>query len=215
MVTATIVSEFLRGARVISSHTGQNLFSSVVHLWRRNTRRYGGYIVHFGVAVAVIGLAGSVFNQTQEREMGNGDSMQIGKYTLVCRSYTQDDNANFGSASAIIDVFKNGRPLVTMYPERRFFKSSQQANTLPSVHSSLFEDLYLVYAGHNDTTDRPIITAHVNPLVGWFWTGWLILVLGTLLALVPNAAAVKVMQPVSARAIAPEVTMAQTTGAGD
>src|SRR5579859_6344964 len=67
MVTVTIVSEFLRGARVIRGHTGRNLFSSVLQLWRRNTRRYGGYIVHFGVAVAVIGLAGSVFNQTQEK----------------------------------------------------------------------------------------------------------------------------------------------------
>ncbi|HTC93124.1 MAG TPA: cytochrome c-type biogenesis CcmF C-terminal domain-containing protein [Terriglobales bacterium] len=215
MVAVTIVSEFLRGARVISGHTGHNLFSSVLQLWRRNTRRYGGYIVHFGVAVAVIGLVGSAFNQTREQEMGNGDSLQIGKYTLVCRSYTQDDNANFGSASAIIDVFKNGRPLATMYPERRFFKASQQANTLPSVHSSLFEDLYLVYAGHNDTTDRPIITAHVNPLVGWFWTGWLILVLGTLLALVPNQAAAKVTQPVAVRATVSEASMAQTTGVGD
>jgi len=215
MVMATILSEFLRGARVISSHTGRNLFSSVVQLWHRNTRRYGGYVVHFGVVVAVIGLAGSAFNETKEQEMGNGDSMQIGSYTLTCRSYTQDDNPNFESAYAIIDVSKNGHPLATMYPERRVFKASQQPNTLPAVHSSIIEDLYLVYAGHNNDTDHPIITAHRNPLVAWLWTGWLLIVFGTLLALVPNEAAVKVAQSVPVRATAPDVGLAQTTGAGD
>ncbi len=215
MVAATIASEFLRGARVISSHTGRNLFSSALQLWHRNTRRYGGYIVHVGVVVAVIGLAGSAFNQTREQELGNGKSMQIGVYTLTCRSYTQDANPNFESESAIIDVSKNGRPLATMYPERRFFKASQQASTVPAVHSSVLEDLYLVYAGRNNDTDRPIITAHVNPLVGWFWTGWVLIVFGTLLALVPNEAAVKVAEPVPAHATAPDVGLAQTTGAGD
>src|SRR5437762_3265504 len=58
-VIATIVSEFVRGGRVISRHTGQTLFASMVTLTRRNTRRYGGYIVHFGFVVLVIGLSGA------------------------------------------------------------------------------------------------------------------------------------------------------------
>src|SRR5579884_2170400 len=49
LVTATVASEFIRGGRVIARHTGQNLLASMVTLTRRNTRRYGGYIVHFGV----------------------------------------------------------------------------------------------------------------------------------------------------------------------
>ena len=58
MVALTVISEFVRGGRVISGHTGQNLLASMVQLTRRNTRRYGGYIVHFGVIVVVIGFAG-------------------------------------------------------------------------------------------------------------------------------------------------------------
>ena len=50
-------------------------------------------------------------------------------------------------------------------------------------------DLYLVYEGKNDTTGRPIIKAHVNPLVPWIWIGLVIMVFGTIVALVPNAAA--------------------------
>ena len=51
MVVTAVESEFLRGAGVIARHTGQNLFASIIQLTRRNTRRYGGYIVHFGVVV--------------------------------------------------------------------------------------------------------------------------------------------------------------------
>ena len=70
------------------------MFASMVQLTHRNTRRYGGYIVHFGVVVVIIGFAGSAFNQEKEQGMDYGDKMTIGSYTLVCRSYTQDDNPN-------------------------------------------------------------------------------------------------------------------------
>ena len=83
--SVTVISEFVRGGRVISRHTGQNLLASMVHLFHRNTRRYGGYIVHFGVAVVIIGILGTPFNQDKEKEMGFGDKMTIGPYTLVCR----------------------------------------------------------------------------------------------------------------------------------
>ena len=61
-----ILSEFLRGAGVISRQTGRNLLSATWLLTRRNTRRYGGYIIHIGVVVVVIGLAGAAFNRNQE-----------------------------------------------------------------------------------------------------------------------------------------------------
>ena len=71
VVVTAISAEFLRGAGVIARHTGQNLLASMVQLTRRNTRRYGGYIVHFGVVVIFIGIAGSAFNQSKEEELGS------------------------------------------------------------------------------------------------------------------------------------------------
>ncbi|MFL6300307.1 MAG: heme lyase CcmF/NrfE family subunit [Terriglobales bacterium] len=199
LVTATIGSEFWRGARVISSHTGEGIFAGMVHLTRRNTRRYGGYIVHFAMVVIAIGLAGAAFNQDKEQELGNGDSMSIGGYTLVCRSYSQDDNANYETESAIVDVFRNGKFVTTMYPERRFYKASQQASTMVANHSMPSADLYLVYAGRNDGSDKPILRVHLNPLVMWLWVGVWIFVLGTLVTLVPNKAAVTLRKPVQER----------------
>ncbi len=200
LVAVTVFSEFVRGGRVISRHTGQNLFASMLHLTRRNTRRYGGYIVHFGVIVIVIGIAGTAFNRQNEQKLGVGDKMQLGPYTLVGRSYTQDDNPNYASESAIVDVFKSGKQIDTMYPERRMYKASGQTATIVANRSTPREDLYLVYAGRTDDTQVPIIRAHLNPLVMWIWVGVYIVVFGTGVALVPNRAAVALAVPARTQA---------------
>jgi cytochrome c-type biogenesis protein CcmF len=208
LVTFTIFSEFYRGARVIRGHTGKNLLAAAVQLTRRNTRRYGGYIVHFGVVLIIVGFAGSAFNLDKEQEMPRGAAMTLGSYTLVCDSYTQDDNANYRSEWAILKVFKGGKQIDTLYPEQRFYKASGQPATVVANRSTIKEDLYLVYAGRNQDTGAPIIKAHVNPLVWWVWTGVHVLLIGTIIALVPNAQAVKLTAPSRARAAAPPAVTA-------
>src|SRR5438270_4198694 len=189
LVVLTVSSEFCRGGRVISKHTGQNMFASMVQLIRRNTRRYGGYIVHVGVVVVIIGFAGAAFNQDKEQEMGYGEKMSIGPYTLVCRSYTDDDVANYASQWAVLDVYKGGKQIATMTPERRFYKASRQASTMPDIRSTLDEDLYLVFEGLNPASGHPILKAHLNALVMWIWIGVWIMLIGTMLALVPSTTA--------------------------
>jgi cytochrome c-type biogenesis protein CcmF len=200
MVALTVISEFVRGGRVISRHTGQNLLASIIHLGHRNTRRYGGYIVHFGVIVIMIGFAGAAFNQDKEQEMGFGDKMNIGKYTLVCKSYTQDDNPNYGSEWAVMDIFRGDKQIATLTPERRFYKASQQTSTIPAMRTTVAEDLYVVYEGQNQDTGRPVIKVHVNPLVMWIWVGVWIMLVGTVLALIPNAVPMQVTAPARLRA---------------
>ncbi len=207
LVAFTVISEFVRGGRVIGRHTGQNLLASMVQLAHRNTRRYGGYIVHFGVIVVMIGFAGSVFNQDKEQEMGFGDKMTIGAYTLVCQSYTQDDNPNYGSEWAVMNVFKGGKQIATLNPERRFYKASQQTSTMVANRSTPQEDLYVVYEGQNQETGKPIIKVHLNPLVMWIWIGVWIIIAGTVVALIPNAVPVRVPAPARMRA--------EPVGAGD
>jgi cytochrome c-type biogenesis protein CcmF len=156
----------------------------------------------------VIGIAGAAFNQDKESEKGMsyGDKMEIGSYTLVCRSYTEEDKPNYGSEWAIIDVYQKGRQIDTLYPERRFYKASQQAQTLPTIRSTMQEDLYLVYEGQNEKNE-PIIKAHLNPLVMWIWLGVWIILGGTVLALVPNASApVRVTVPRLVEHAIPAVT---------
>lgn len=185
-VITAISAEFLRGASVVATQTGKNLFASTVLLIRRNTRRYGGYIVHFGIVVMFIGIAGGAFNQSHEQEMGSGDSMKVGPYKVVCETYTQDSNKNYDTEYALLNVFKGGRKITQLAPERRFYQASQTSSTMVALHSTLASDLYVIYEGRNPDTDRPIIKVFLNPLMNWIWIGVLIVVVGTLMALVPN-----------------------------
>ncbi len=185
-VIATVSGEFWRGGRVIARQTGVNILQGMVVITRRNTRRYGGYLIHIGVVLVIIGFAGLPFNVDKEQEMGFGDKMQIGHYTLVCKSYTQDSKPNYDSEWAVLDVYKNGKYLGQMFPERRFYTASQQTSTIVANRSRPSEDLYLVYTGRNPDTGKPIIKAHVNPLVLWIWIGVHVILIGTIIALIPN-----------------------------
>ncbi len=185
-VVTAIVSEFLRGAQVIRRQTGRGLLRSSLLLTQRNTRRYGGYIIHFGVAIIFIGFAGSAFNQSQEKEMGFHDRMQVGPYTLVAESFTQDSNPNYDSEYALLDVYSHGKLVTTLTPSKRFYQASQQTETIVANHSTLAWDLYTVYAGKNPDSGQPIIKVFLNPLVAWIWIGVLLVIAGTAVALAPS-----------------------------
>jgi cytochrome c-type biogenesis protein CcmF len=214
LVIFTVASEFIRGGRVIAGKTDRGTLSGMVQLARRNTRRYGGYIIHVGIALICIGVLGTPLNQSSEKEMAFGDKLVIGPYTLVCRSYTQEENANYSGDIAILDVFKGGKQIDTLYPESRFYAATQQPQHIPTVRSTLKEDLYVVYEGQNQDTGRPIIKAHLNPLVSWIWIGVLVMIFGTVLALIPNSAPLQVpaRSSVSARNALPHPA---PVGAGD
>jgi cytochrome c-type biogenesis protein CcmF len=188
-VITAISSEFLRGANVVRTQTGRNLLASAGVLMRRNTRRYGGYLVHFGIVVMFIGIAGGAFNQSHEQEMGFGDSIKMGPYKLVCQSYTQDSNANYDTDFAILNVYRGGRQVTVLAPEKRFYHASQTSSTVVALHSTALADLYVIFEGRNPDNDRPIIKVFLNPLIAWIWIGVLIVVMGTGFALVPSASA--------------------------
>ncbi len=193
LVIATVASEFIRGGIVWKNKLQTNLAFGMYQLTRRNMRRYGGYVVHFGVVLVVIGLAGAAFNRDIEQEIGKGDKVTIGRYTLVGEEYTEDDNANYRSQAALLDVYKDGKFLTRLNPEERFFKASGgQPVHIVANHSTLNEDLYVVYEGRNPDTGHPIIKAMVNPLVNWIWIGVLVIAFGTGMALVPNATVMSV-----------------------
>ena len=185
-VTLTILLEFYRGARVISARTRANLFSSVAQLTMRNTRRYGGYVVHFGIVLIFVGISGRAFNQDKQMDMPPGAQMEIGPYRLVHQTFDTVPSVNYTSERATIAVDRDGQQSIMLYPERRFYPSNEESGTMVAIYSTLKEDLYVVYAGRSPENQVPVIHAYLNPLVKWVWLGGLVVVLGTILALVPN-----------------------------
>ena len=185
-VFTAILAEFLRGAHVVQTQTGKSLPAAAFTLTMRNNRRYGGYLVHFGIVALFAGLAGGAFNQQRELEMGMGDSISIGNYKLVCQSYSQDSNPNYDTNFALLDVYRGDKKLTQMTPERRFYTASQTTSTMVAIHSTALRDLYVVFEGMNPESQKPIIKVFLNPLVSWIWIGVAIVVAGTFLALAPT-----------------------------
>jgi cytochrome c-type biogenesis protein CcmF len=185
-VAATILMEFYRGARVVRARSGLSWASSAVDLTLRNTRRYGGYIVHMGMVLIFVGLAGAAFNKDVQKEMKLGSTLQIGRYQLLLQSFESRPDKNYNAERMIIEVAENGKPKMMLYPERRFFPTNEESGTMVAIYSTLRDDLYVVYAGQSPDTQIPVIHAYLNPLVKWVWLGGAIVVMGTFVALLPN-----------------------------
>jgi len=201
-VATTVVQEFYRGARVVKARSGASWIASCVDLTLRNTRRYGGYIVHLGMVMIFIGLAGQAFNKEVEKELPIGSTINIGKYELLLQSMDRKQEKNYVADRMIVEVMKDKKPVMMLYPERRNFPTNQESGTMVAIYSTLREDLYVVYAGMNPQNNLPTIHVFINPLVKWVWWGGMVVVMGTIVALVPNRAAVLVL----ARTEAPSTT---------
>src|SRR5215469_5087311 len=94
-VALTVAAEFYKGANSIAAKNQMNLLRATVELTHRNTRRYGGYLVHMGIVLVFIGFTGHAFNLNEVKELNQGDSMQIGHYTLRMARLEQGENENY------------------------------------------------------------------------------------------------------------------------
>ncbi len=196
---AAIVGEAVRGALATRQQTGGNLSSAMLRSARDNTRRYGAFIVHFGMVLMFIGFAGSAFNRSVERELGVGQSMELGPYHLVVEKEMQSTNDNYLAGEILVDVDRNGMQQFQLTPEARLYPNSQNLQTVVANHSTPLWDLYVVYEGQDQDSGLPVIKAFLNPLVLWIWIGVGIVLVGTLVALTPNQGAAVAGSSLSAR----------------
>ena len=183
-VAITIALEFYKGSKSISAKSEMNFARAMVELTHRNTRRYGGYLVHMGIVLMFIGFTGSAFNITRVDDVKTGDSVRIGSYQLTVNAIHEGENDNYLWQNAAIEVRKNGESLGVLEPESRIYKASRQPTHEVAIRQRLNEDLYLNFAGVNG--DHATVQSYVFPLVSWIWIGALTLIFGTLVALVPS-----------------------------
>jgi cytochrome c-type biogenesis protein CcmF len=120
--------EFYSGARARQSLEGGSFFSALGRLVSRNRRRYGGYIVHIGIAVLLIGVAASsAFSDNVERNVAVGQSFKVGGYDVKyvkATSSVANEHLTFG---AVLDVSKDGKHVATMTPARNNYPLNSSA----------------------------------------------------------------------------------------
>jgi cytochrome c-type biogenesis protein CcmF len=185
-VAVTVIIEFFKGAMAIKSKDGGNLFGSIIALTHRNTRRYGGYLVHMGVVVMFIGFTGSAFNQSGTYEVAPGESIQLGHYTLRAGTLISGQNDNYIWSKLPVLAFKDGESLGEMDPEHRVYITEKQPMSEVKIRRRPNEDLYVNFSGMSADGQKAVIQAYVFPLVTCIWAGYWIVLFGTLICLTPS-----------------------------
>jgi cytochrome c-type biogenesis protein CcmF len=185
-VALTVIMEFFKGARSIAAKNAMNLLRATVELTHRNTRRYGGYLVHMGIVLMFIGFTGHAFNQADTRELNIGDTMEVGAYQLKMVDLKMGETPVYEWHRASVQVYKGGELLSTLEPEKRFYIASKQGTSEVGIRQRLNDNVYLNFGGMSDDNKRAIIQAYVFPLVSWIWIGGLVLIGGTFVCLVPS-----------------------------
>ena len=176
--TATsLVGEFARGGRVYRTREGLGWPGALRRTFARNRRRYGGYVVHVGILLIVIGFAGAAFRTERQQEVQPGDTMEVGAYTLTYEgsSRSQTDEKQVNAARVVVQ--RGGEPIGTLRPQRNFHFAQQQTQSEVAIRSTPVEDLYVVMTSL-DADGTAVLRAFVNPLTWWIWVGAAVMAAG-------------------------------------
>jgi cytochrome c-type biogenesis protein CcmF len=185
-VTVTVAIEFYKGSAAIHSKDGGTMLGAMVALTHRNTRRYGGYLVHMGVVIMFVGFTGNAFNKNTTVEIGPGESIQLARYELRAGERTSGQNDNYTWSKLPVYASKDGQDLGTMEPENRMYIAEKQPMSQVAIRRRLNEDLYVNYAGMTADGQKAVIQAYVFPLVSWIWIGYWVVLFGTIICLTPS-----------------------------
>jgi cytochrome c-type biogenesis protein CcmF len=178
-VLASILLEFVRGTRAAGSFT---------RLVSRNRRRYGGYVVHAAVVLFAIGIAGSAYGTEREAKLRPGDSMRVGAYTLAYRDFSSRVVGNAREFRGRVDVVRGGNRVGTIYPGKNRYFAEQQTSNEMAIHTDWLraEDVDVI-ADQVNTDGTIYFKALVKPLVNMLWLAGVVFLIGSLVALWPDA----------------------------
>ncbi len=196
-VIVTIFMEFYKGVRTRQKSNRENFPLSFYRVINRNKRRYGGYIIHIGIVLIFIGIAGSSAYQLEKSQnLAMGQVMEIKSYSVIFDSYQEKEYPERFNITFDFNVFNSGKPAGTLSAELnnypRFGLSTEvgiKRNFLSGIFSNikrLGEDLYIIPTGFDPQTKMVSIKAYINPMINWLWIGGVILVIGSVIATFPD-----------------------------
>lgn len=174
---------------IVARRRGRNesWLGATRHLFGRNQRRYGGYMVHLGITIIGIGVIGSTLFQYETRRV-----LEIGQTETVNAEYSvRYDALERGVASdgrtintARMTVIKNGETVAQISPRIDDFPDMPMM--IAGAHSTLEEDFYVLLGDFDESQNLGVFQIYINPLVNLVWWGSLILIIGTLIAAWPS-----------------------------
>ena len=188
-VLAAIVLEFARGTRARKALGRESWLGAFSSLVGRNRRRYGGYVVHAAVVLLLVGAAGiGGYSKTAEAKLEPGETTRVGDYALTYLGSVDRRAANAQELRARLAVSRGGERLGEIAAgKNRYFAERQTSNEV-AIRTDLLraEDLFVI-ADQFNRDGSVFVKAIVNPLVNLIWLSGFVFVLGSLIAMWPDA----------------------------
>ena len=186
-VVMTIVYDTALALRARRRLANQGIIRGLITLTRRNQRRYGGLVVHLGIVLIIMGIAGSMtYSVEREATLGLNESLSIGNYQIRFEGLRGSQQPTHFRVEGAFRVLKQGSEIGLLAPALKFFPS-QQSPIGRAVHrSSASEDIYLILSGFSDLDkNQATLKVLVRPLVVWMWIGGFVIAFGTLVTIWP------------------------------
>jgi cytochrome c-type biogenesis protein CcmF len=201
---AVVVQEFWVGwrSRITSTRLNGSPESGLVALFNlvtKSRRRYGGYIVHVGIACAYLGFVGATWSVTQEVPLAEGESAQVGGYRLTylstrmcpgnpaCSPVEQADITKRMILSDVRVSDSAGREVALLTPGKHIYNRMPDSPvTAVAIDRGLRHDLYVVTGSVDPKTKHATFQVHINAFVSWIWLGLLLLISGAAVSLWPD-----------------------------
>ena len=144
---------------------------------------WGMSIAHFGVAVFVVGVTMvSLYESEKDVRLAPGDSYELGGYTFLFEGVRRQTVQNYTSLMATVNASRNGRPIATVFPEKRYYPIQADPMTEAGIQPGLLRDLYISLGEPLDEAGAWSVRIHVKPFVRWIWLGAVLMAIGGLLA---------------------------------
>ena len=187
-VVGTVGQEFVRGAFVRRGVTGTDLMTAMIGLVMRSRRRYGGYVVHLGIVLMMLGFAGAGYRQSEQALLAPGEQVEVGRFAIRHDRLSVTDDGAKEMHTAHMTVFEDGREVGELFPGRWYYRKHEtEPTTEVAMRRRISEDVYVVLHAYDMGDQSATVQVTVNPLVNWIWLGFALLALGTGIALLPES----------------------------
>lgn len=161
--------------------------SAMARMIDDNHRRYGGQLVHLGMMMLMVGVAGSsIYNAKTTVQLKPGESATFAGYTMTLEKLGEERRGNYTAVQATVHLANKDGATDTLLPEVRYYDKTEQPNTQVALQMGLRRDLYVTLAGWEQNGSVVALQAIINPLVSWIWIGGIVLAVGTIFAMTPK-----------------------------
>jgi cytochrome c-type biogenesis protein CcmF len=165
---------------------------------------YGMTIAHVGMGVLVAGVtASSAWQSEAILVMRPGDTAELAGYRFTLAGIADRRGPNYVAQRATFEITRDGRPVATLTPEKRFYPVERQPTSEAGIDSGFLRDLYVVLGDPSEgVAGGHTVRIYHNPLVVWIWGGVLIMGCAGLLSLSDRRHRVGAPAPARLRAAA-------------